>query len=492
MMITLIMVFTSLTVFPMQVAATQGVPVSSITNGGIYYIRNVNSNKYLDVSGAGGNGAQVIQWGFTGNDNQKWKVISYGSYYVLSPVHLNSDTYAFNVYGGGILDNTLIKIYNDAPPPGGSSLWQIVNQGSNKFSLRGSEANSQQNPSKAAVVANGSSSSGANIVLYTYSSGQDYQLWYFEEAVSSDDHGNTTANATQIVTNNDPFGSGSSWNTTALQESYSGTINYSYDIDCFIFQPKYTTRYTFYTTGSFDTYGELYNSSGSLLLSNDDMSTYNMNFKLTPTYNLVAGDTYYIKITGYSSGTGSYMLHAKNVYADMNWSYPIVNTQIKDISAAYWFQLQSGSWHYGLDIVRYGYSINGASLIAASSGEIFGVGGSSTSLSGYYVAVKSDDLDPISSTYLIYIYEHLQNNLYPTYYVTRDITQGESLGNLGGSGQNSSGGSYSPHLHFQININNILWGYLPNDTTGPRKFYDYMMSFSADAERYLKITNDKW
>lgn len=65
--------------------------------------------------------------------------------------------------------------------------------------------------------------------------------------------------------------------------------------------------YRIYTTGSTDTYGQLYNSNGVLLKSDDDSGD-GTNFMLK--YSLTKGNTYYIKIRHFSSSkTGSYELN---------------------------------------------------------------------------------------------------------------------------------------------------------------------------------------
>jgi hypothetical protein len=56
-----------------------GTTSSALTNGTIYRIRNVHSNKVLDVSGVStANGANIHQWDWVGGDNQKWKFIDVG------------------------------------------------------------------------------------------------------------------------------------------------------------------------------------------------------------------------------------------------------------------------------------------------------------------------------------------------------------------------------------------------------------------------------
>jgi hypothetical protein len=64
---------------------------------------------------------------------------------------------------------------------------------------------------------------------------------------------------------------------------------------------------TVYTTGSTDTIGRLESSSGSTLATNDDGGA-STNFRIV--HNVTAG-TYYIRVTGYRSRTGSYTLNAR-------------------------------------------------------------------------------------------------------------------------------------------------------------------------------------
>ncbi len=68
------------------------------------------------------------------------------------------------------------------------------------------------------------------------------------------------------------------------------------------FVPRLTGEYRFYSTGSIDTYGYLYNSNKSQLTSNDDGGSSN-NFYIS--YNLTAGQTYYIAMKCYS-GSGTF------------------------------------------------------------------------------------------------------------------------------------------------------------------------------------------
>jgi hypothetical protein len=103
--------------------------------------------------------------------------------------------------------------------------------------------------------------------------------------------------------------------------SIGGAFDYSGDVDYYRFTAPYTGVYEFYTTGSKDTIGTLYDQTGTgQLLYNDDIATgedrpyladlkgYNFDM-FRP---LTGGNTYYIKVNEYSSSTGGYTLYVRN------------------------------------------------------------------------------------------------------------------------------------------------------------------------------------
>lgn len=59
------------------------------------------------------------------------------------------------------------------------------------------------------------------------------------------------------------------------------------------YTPIYSGKYKFYSTGNWNTYGELYDSSMNLLAYNDDYSNNNNDLNFGFTYNLEKGKTYY-------------------------------------------------------------------------------------------------------------------------------------------------------------------------------------------------------
>ena len=113
---------------------------------------------------------------------------------------------------------------------------------------------------------------------------------------ASDDHGNTRAAATSLP----------------LNSPLTGRISPAGDIDYFRVQVTASGQLTLETTGSLDTVGRLENSSGSTLASNDD-SGVGSNFRIVRD---VTAGTYYIRVTGYRSKTGSYTLQASMGSAD--------------------------------------------------------------------------------------------------------------------------------------------------------------------------------
>lgn len=116
-----------------------------------------------------------------------------------------------------------------------------------------------------------------------------YQVFASTGTPAPDDHGNTFGTATSI----------------SMGGSRAGVIQAG-DVDVFTFTLTSAQAVRLRTTGTMDTYGELYNSSGTLLASDDDSGT-DLNFDITH-MGLPSG-TYYVRVRGYSSSTtGSYTL----------------------------------------------------------------------------------------------------------------------------------------------------------------------------------------
>ena len=113
-----------------------------------------------------------------------------------------------------------------------------------------------------------------------------------EPTPSGDDHGNDTTSATNL----------------ALGGQQSGRIDPAGDKDYFRIQVTQTGTLTVYTTGEMDTFGRLFDSSGTRLTTNDDGGA-SRNFRIERE---VDAGTYYAEVTEFGDNdTGSYTAHAE-------------------------------------------------------------------------------------------------------------------------------------------------------------------------------------
>lgn len=107
------------------------------------------------------------------------------------------------------------------------------------------------------------------------------------------EHGDTTATATTLV----------------LGTPLGGSIDPSTDEDYFELELSSAAAIVIRTTGGLDTVGELLDSGGVLLESNDDggLPESPENFVI---WRAAQAGTYYVKVTGDGTATGPYVLHA--------------------------------------------------------------------------------------------------------------------------------------------------------------------------------------
>lgn len=106
------------------------------------------------------------------------------------------------------------------------------------------------------------------------------------------------------------YGQGDSLATAtpiSIGSSVSGAIDFGGNLDYFSVQISSSGTFTAYTTGSTDTFGDLFNSGGSTVAYNDD-DPY-PNFRISA---LVSAGTYYVRVRHYSTGgTGNYTLYTE-------------------------------------------------------------------------------------------------------------------------------------------------------------------------------------
>jgi len=144
---------------------------SAPTTGKTYYIQNVHSGKYLDVSGySTSNGGDIHQWELTGGSNQKWNITAVGgSYYKITSVH-----------SGKVLD-----IAGHSTSDGGEiHQWQYFGNDNQKFSFSGSTSAGYKIKNKGSnkvVDVSGWSTSNGGKVHQWADNNTNNQRWRFIE-----------------------------------------------------------------------------------------------------------------------------------------------------------------------------------------------------------------------------------------------------------------------------------------------------------------------
>lgn len=122
--------------------------------------------------------------------------------------------------------------------------------------------------------------------------------------ICSSEHSNIYYRPKVVISYDDPFP------LTLGYETAHGDINAADPSDWYSFTPIDTCLYSIFTTSDVDTYGQLFDSSFNLLIADDDSGEEN-NFNIT--YNLTAGQTYYIRVRGLNYGdTGFYFIKVVN------------------------------------------------------------------------------------------------------------------------------------------------------------------------------------
>ena len=106
----------------------------------------------------------------------------------------------------------------------------------------------------------------------------------------------------QVLMGSSSYSSAPAYPANGSDKMISITGNYAY----FSYTPSTTGTYVFYTNSSYDTYGELRDSSGNFMTNDDDGGNSN-NFRIS--YSLTAGNTYYIGVKLYSSGSAMVNLY---------------------------------------------------------------------------------------------------------------------------------------------------------------------------------------
>ena len=141
-------------------------------------------------------------------------------------------------------------------------------------------------------------------VDYNYGDTGSDAAWYIWASTtattsSCDDHCDTRTEATLV----------------ALPSQTAGRIDPANDDDYFGFVLAQASEVAAYTTGTLDTYGALYDSSGQQIATNDDSNFgLDLNFRIQ---RLLAAGTYYVRVSEFGRDTrGDYTLHLEGTACD--------------------------------------------------------------------------------------------------------------------------------------------------------------------------------
>ena len=166
----------------------------------------------------------------------------------------------------------------------------------------------------------------------------------------SDDHGDTLADATPISVGIVRPGV---VDRSRLVRGVIGTRN---DVDYFRVEVTGAGRLTVWTTGSLDTVGELQDSAGNSVTSDDNAGT-GRNFRIQ---RVVNSSTYYVKVQGRSGNTGAYTLHVEIALDDPDSTADLIaqGTWVSDKTLA-----PGESFRLGVAVMNVGDALSPATTL---------------------------------------------------------------------------------------------------------------------------------
>ncbi len=174
---------------------------SNIIADGWYYIKNINSQMYVDVAGANdSNGANIQQYTGNGNDCQKWYVTNLGSNYITIKSGMKGGR-MLDVNGGKSENGTNIQLW--AANGRDSQTFKVVKISTGVVALQTKCSSNKQ----AVDVYNFSTAAGGNISTWEYN-GLTCQQFKFE-ACNHSSSGNS-GNSGNSSSSGSSSGSGSS------------------------------------------------------------------------------------------------------------------------------------------------------------------------------------------------------------------------------------------------------------------------------------------
>ncbi len=166
---------------------------SILISDGWYYIKNVNSQKYVEVANANdSNGANVQQYQGNGHACQKWYVTNKGNNYITLKNGMSGGRMLDVAYGTDA-DGTNIQIYdaNNLDP----QTFKVKEVSSGKYAL----LTKCSNETKAVDVYGWSTANGGNINQWTYNGGACQQFQFEAVGGSSSSSSDTTTSTSESI-----------------------------------------------------------------------------------------------------------------------------------------------------------------------------------------------------------------------------------------------------------------------------------------------------
>ena len=144
-------------------------PSTGIVNGGIYRITNKASGKVLDINGVSrDNGARLIQWSWTGGNNQRFRAINVGrDVFKLKALHSDK---VIDVDGGSTANDAIIHQWDDHG--GSNQQWRLVKSG-NDYEIQSVATG------KLLDVPGSTNENGTNLIQWERNNGNN-QKWIFQ------------------------------------------------------------------------------------------------------------------------------------------------------------------------------------------------------------------------------------------------------------------------------------------------------------------------
>lgn len=178
---------------------------------GVYYIKNLNSGKYLDVENNwSGDGVNVRQWEYNGCEAQQFKLVSDGQGYYTIYTGASGFKKCLDVADWN--SNNGANIQQWSSHGGDCQKFQLVNLRANRYIIKTKMSNCYG----ALDVSGISKENGANVQQWEYLDGANQQ-WYLEKVTSNNNNNNNSSNNNSSSNN----GNGNSYTSLFWGKQYA-------------------------------------------------------------------------------------------------------------------------------------------------------------------------------------------------------------------------------------------------------------------------------